>query len=60
MNKLRVKWSVDLEQDLDSMVTYGSMFYNKELVDYILANFGSIENYKKSEEFKLLKDNSID
>jgi len=55
MRKVRVTWTPDLEQDLDTMTTKGSIMYDEEYTNDIIKRFGSVENYKKSEEFIKLK-----
>ena len=57
MNKLRVKWTPDLDQDLDSVTTKGFMFYDEELTNQLINDYGSIENFKKSEKYKKMKGN---
>ena len=53
--KIRVKWTPDLEQDLDTMTTKGSIMYDEEYSNKIIEEFGSVENYKKSDVFIKLK-----
>lgn len=55
MRKLKVKWTPDLGQDLDAMTTKGSFVYDEELYNYIIGKFGSVDNFKKSNEFIKLK-----
>lgn len=55
MRKMKVKWTPDLEQDLDTMTTKGSIMYDEEFTNKIIEEFGSVENYKKSDEFIKLK-----
>lgn len=55
MRKMRVQWTPDLEQDLDTMTTKGSIMYDEEYTNKIIEEFGSIENYKKSDDFIKLK-----
>lgn len=53
--KMKVKWTPNLEQDLDAITNKNSPFYDEEVTSILLERFGSIENYKKSDEFLLLK-----
>lgn len=55
MRKMKVQWTPDLEQDLDTMTTKGSIMYDEEYTNKIIEEFGSVDNYKKSNEFINLK-----
>ncbi len=52
MKKLRVRCSPNLEQDLDAITTEGTMVYDAELTKELIKDYGSIENFKKSDKFK--------
>lgn len=54
--KLKVTWNIDLGQDLDAMTTPGSMVYDEALANKLIEQYGSIELYKQSDDFKKLKD----
>jgi hypothetical protein len=55
MRKMKVQWTPDLEQDLDTMTTKGSIMYDEDCTNKIIEKFGSVDNYKKSDEFIKLK-----
>lgn len=52
----KVKWTPDLEQDLVSITTKESFVYSKEITQKIIKKYGSVNNFKKSEEFKKIKN----
>lgn len=51
MGKLRVKWTPKFEQDFDAMTDDNSPFYDEELVEAILKDYASIEDFKASGEY---------
>jgi len=55
MKKMRVQWTPDLDQDLDSITTKGSLFYNEKLTNQLINDYGSIENFKQSDKYKKMK-----
>lgn len=54
-NKLKAKWTPDLDQDLDSATLKNSPFYDQELSDAIIKKYGSIQNFKYSIALTKLK-----
>ena len=42
MNKLRVQWTPDINQDLDAITNKNSPFYDK-----IIKKYGSVDNFRK-------------
>lgn len=56
MRKLKLRWEISIEQDLDGLTNIDSPFYDKELTDEIIEKHGSIDNYKESEEFEEIKN----
>ena len=55
MKKLKVKWTPDLEQDLDALTSKNSPFYDNELTEQLIKDYGSTESFKKSDKFKEMK-----
>jgi hypothetical protein len=55
MKKMRVQWIPDLDQDLDSITTKGSFFYDEKLTNQLINDYGSIENFKQSDFYKKMK-----
>jgi hypothetical protein len=55
MKKMRVQWTPDLDQDLDSITTKCSPFYDEELTNQLITDYGSIENFKQSDKYKEMK-----
>ncbi len=53
-NIFKVTWVPQLEQDFDALVTKGSVVYDKELTENLIKNYGSIELFKKSTQYKIL------
>ncbi len=47
MNKLRVQWTPDINQDIDATTSKNSPFYNEELTNDIIKKYGSIDNFRK-------------
>jgi len=51
----KVKWTPDLEQDLDAMTTKGSLVYDEKLTQQLVDDYGSVDNFKQSDKFKKMK-----
>jgi len=47
MKKLKVKWDIDINQDIDAMTDPNSPFYDKKLLIEIITKYGSIDEFKK-------------
>lgn len=50
--KIRIKWDPSLEQDFDALTTESSMWYDKELAEAYIKQYGSIEAARKSFEIE--------
>ena len=50
MGKLRVRWTPDINQDIDALTEKNSPFYDEELTQKILSEYGSIENFRKTKQ----------
>ena len=55
MRKIKVQWTPTINNDIDAVTSKNSPFYDKELTNKILEQFGSIDDYKK-----LLNNNKRD
>jgi hypothetical protein len=51
----KIKWTPDLEQDLDAITTRGTIVYDEQLTDRLIEEHGNIDKFKKSEKFKQMK-----
>jgi superoxide dismutase len=54
MNRLRVQWTPDINQDIDAITNKNSPFYDKKLTEEIIKKYGSVDNFRK--EFNQNKD----
>lgn len=54
IKKTNPKWS--LEDDIDAITTKDCVLYNEEFTKDIIGRFGSVDNYKKSNEFIKVKE----
>jgi len=50
--KLKASWNPQFNQDFDAITTPNSLCYNKEYTESIIKEYGSVENYKKTDEYK--------
>jgi superoxide dismutase len=47
MKKLRVRWTLDINQDIDAITSKNSPFYDKKLTKDLIKKHGSIDNFRK-------------
>jgi len=59
MKKIKARWVPDIQEDLRALTDKASPFYDKDITDDIVNRYGSVENYKKSDEFIKMKRESI-
>jgi len=45
--KIRVRWTPDVNQDIDAITSKSSPFYDEELTDNLIKKYGSIDNLRK-------------
>lgn len=45
--KIRVRWTPDINQDIDAITSKSSIFYDEELTDNLIKKYGSIDNLRK-------------
>ena len=44
--KIRVRWTPDVNQDIDAITSKNSPFYDEELTKDLIKKYGSIDNLK--------------
>ena len=47
MKKLRATWTPEIDQDIDAITSENSPFYDKDLTEWIIKEYGSIDNFRK-------------
>jgi hypothetical protein len=47
MKKLRVRWTPDINQDIDAITDKKSPFYNEKLTRDLIKKYGSIDNLRR-------------
>ena len=45
--KIRVRWTPDVNQDIDAITSKSSPFYDEELTDNLIKKYDSIDNLRK-------------
>jgi hypothetical protein len=45
--KIRVRWTPDVNQDIDAITSKNSPFYDEELTKDLIKKYGSIDNLIK-------------
>lgn len=46
--KLKVRWTPDINQDIDAITSENSPFYDEELTKELIKKFGSIDKLRES------------
>jgi hypothetical protein len=47
MKKFRVRWTPDINQDIDAITDKKSPFYDEKLTKGLIEKYGSIDNLRK-------------
>lgn len=47
MEKIKIKWDIDINQDIDAATNPKSPFYDKKLSTEIVEKYGSIDKFKE-------------
>ena len=45
--KIRVRWTPDINQDIDAITSKNSPFYDEKLTKDLINKYGSIDNFRK-------------